>query len=229
MRKVLTTFGTGDHAKLLEVSAPLMARYAARHGYGFYLPTENQLVGGIAQEEWALSGEYARNVYRENHSWLKIPLICRLFREGADTVVWIDADVIIADGTEDIVDSVRLWSPLSMVVQRTADGGVPSCGVMVACQPAVRTLVEAWRAKPRSDRVQCWWEQANIIDVLGGDTSRTPIVTPPKSDRWGELPYHWNPHPNDPRGIPEDCRFFHATAVPDRLGEMKKWASKANW
>lgn len=223
MRKAIATFGVGPLAAASEISLPLMARYSLRHGYSLVSAGPESV------------GRYC-DVRGLPPSWAKVSLILDLFETGHDVVVWLDADVVIVRGDRDIIDDVRHWSPLSMVVQETQDGRVPSCGVMVVTKDSSHVFKGAleWAAKHRylgrsMPRADTWWEQSAVIELLGGDAEPTPIVTPPPSDRWGELPYEWNPHPNDARGIPADCRFFHATATGDRIGDMKRWAAKANW
>lgn len=221
MKKAIATFGVGPLAAASEISLPLMARYAMRHGYSLVSPgpeSVDDLLG-----KWGLPP-----------SWAKVRLIRQLLYSGYRAVVWLDADVVVVRGDRDIIDDVRHWSPLSMVVQQTQDGRVPSCGVMVATTESISvfdgTMNRAFGHYVKHDdlpRADCWWEQSAVIEMLGGDARPTPIVTPPPSDLWGELPYEWNPHPLDARGIPDDCRFFHATATGDRIGEMKKWASRA--
>lgn len=224
-KKVLVTFGDGPLAEALEISRPLMERYARRHGYGFVDATSR-----LASARERFSGSFNTRP----SSWQKIPVCAGQFDYcGANVVLWIDADVVIVRGDVDIATQANPCRWMSMVVQRTPDGSVPSCGVMVLRSFCGHFPEDIWNAAgPDGNglvRSGCWWEQAAVIKALGGDPDPTPIVTPPESDLWGELPYEWNPHPMDARGIPEDCRFFHATACTDRIGEMKKWAAKANW
>lgn len=223
MRKVIATFGTGPLAAASEISLPLMARYAMRHGYS--------LVSLGPESVDSLVGELGLPP-----SWAKVWMVRQLLESGYRAVVWLDADVVVVRGDRDIIDDVRHWSPLSMVVQETQDGRVPSCGVMVATKESksvfdrvMNRAVNHYIKHVDLPRADCWWEQSAVIEALGGSAHPTPIVTPPPSDLWGELPYEWNPHPLDVRGIPDDCRFFHATATGDRIGEMKKWAAKTQW
>jgi len=219
--KILTTFGTGPAREALAISLPLMARYAQRHGYRLVVPSD-------AEVEKACCGRPA--------SWGKIGWLKRLERTTGDALVlWIDADVIVCRHDVDIADHVSPLPFVSMVVQNTPDGAVPSCGVILVdnsyyLHPA-DAYEEIWNAcgpdGMNAVRSSGWWEQAAMIRWLGGDPDPTPIVTPPPSNKWGELAYEWNPHPCDPRGIPDDLRFFHATATNDRFGDMRRWAQRA--
>lgn len=225
MRKVLTTFGVGgESAEALKISLPLMAEYAMRHGYDLFVPSDA-----------------AVNHFRDGRppSWGKVSLIRQLLRGDPrpEFVVWLDADVVPVRMDRDIVRDA--WAPgLNVVIQNTPDGAVPSCGVIVARNSvATQQFLDfvfgdkyQWSVAGIDGmglaRSHGWWEQAAIIKALGGDPDPTPIVTPPPSDLWAELPYEWNPHPCDPRGIPDDLRFFHGTATNDRLGDMRRWAER---
>lgn len=214
MKKYLATFGVGPASAALEVSLPRIAEYAFRHGYKLVVPGPD---------------EVRELCHGRPPSWGKIPLMMRLaMNSTASAVVWLDADVIPTRMDKDIADDA---SPncLNVVVQNTPDGAVPSFGVIVATQGSgmIKTLFRIARAAGPDgmglQRSHGWWEQAAAIKALGGDPDQTPIVTPPRGPDWSELPYEWNPHPCDPRGIPDDCRFFHATATNDRVGDMKRW------
>lgn len=220
--KILTTFGTGPAREALAISLPLMARYAQRHGYRLVVPSD-------AEVERACNGRPP--------SWGKIGWL-RYLSRYASTVLWLDADVVICRHDVDIAgDDPDSLPFVSMAVQNTPDGAVPSCGVMLINNDANSDYwVQGSYLSIWSDcgpdgmnavRSPGWWEQAAMIRWLGGDPDPTPIVTPPPSNKWGELAYEWNPHPCDPRGIPDDLRFFHATATDDRFGDMRRWAARA--
>ena len=137
-----------------------------------------------------------------------------------DTVLWLDADVVIRRFDVDIARETS--APVGVVVHHTPDGAVPNSGVWLIRARAI-DFVESlwWRNSFR--RSECWWEQAALISALGGDPDATPTSTPP-GPMWAELPYTWNPHIHDDRGIPQDCRFFHATQFPDRRAAMLAWS-----
>jgi hypothetical protein len=219
--KILTTFGTGPAREALAISLPLMARYAQRHGYRFVVPSD-------AEVEKACRGRPP--------SWGKVAWLHRLCDEAPSTVLWLDADVVVVRQDKDIADERPDRPFVSLTVQNTPDGAVPSCGVMLLENCDVERRPETpyediWMAcgpdGMNAVRSSGWWEQAAMIRWLGGDPDPTPIVTPPPSNKWGELDYKWNPHPRDPRGVPDDLRFFHATATDDRFGDMRRWAQRA--
>jgi hypothetical protein len=117
---------------------------------------------------------------------------------------------------KDIAEGVE--SPMGMVVQNTSDGAVPSCGVWLVRQAAMEFLQSLWPLDGFA-RSGCWWEQAAVIAALGGDPDATPVSVP--NGWWAQLPYEFNPHIGDYRGI-GGCRFFHATCFPNRLKAMKE-------
>lgn len=196
--KVLTSFAFGDQSNLLDISIPTFRRYALAHNYHLYIPPPQP----IFERPWA---------------WAKIPLVISLLY-SYDTVLWLDADVVVMDHTKDILDDCS-DAPFNLVVHETDDGKVPNTGVFIANRSAIPILEKMWELNHfrKSDG---WWEQAAFIAVAGGDPDAIPTETPP-SEIWSSLPYEWNPHKNDIRGIPDNPRFFHATMFENRAEVMK--------
>jgi hypothetical protein len=203
VKKVLTTFAFGSQASLLEVSLPTMRRYADTHGYKLFVPPQPV----DFTRPWA---------------WYKIPHIMTL-AGFYDVVLWLDADVAVLRHDRDIADDAA--SPINMVVHHTPDGAVPSTGVMVVRGGDLFHDVAELLARAYSLngfwRSTGWWEQAGVIAALGGDPDATPTSTPP-GPLWGEMPYEWNPHCHDRRGVPPDSRFFHSTMFADRAAAMRQ-------
>lgn len=207
-KKVLTTFAFGPQSDLLDVSLPTFRRYASTHGYDLYVPAVTNFVANDRP-----------------FSWLKIPTILALLRSGYDAVLWLDADVAVLRHDMDITCDAGV-APMAMAVHNTHDGAVPNCGVWLVRRAAEPLLRESWR-RASYGRSACWWEQAGVISVLGGDPDATPVSVPP-GPMWHELPYEWNPHISDPRGIPGDCRFFHATMYGDRRAAMESMIARSS-
>lgn len=201
MKRALTTFAFGQQADLLDVSLPTFAKYAARQGYDLYVPE-------IGNFSWTT----------RPYSWWKVPLILSLFRSGYEEVLWLDADVVVVNGDRDIFDDV-CDAPMGMVIHNTPDGAVPNCGVWPVRAVAASFLESIW---PLDGFVRsvCWWEQAAVIAGLGGNPDATPVFVP-GGPVWTPLPYEWNPHIRDARGV-VNCRFFHATCFPDRKAAMQE-------
>ena len=200
MKKVITTFGLGPMAELLDISLPTFAWYAQTHGYDLFVPSGAQFTGT-----------------NRPVSWGKIPLIVSLLRSGYDTVLWLDADVVVVKHDRDILDDLPTDSPMGMVVHHTEDGAVPNCGVWLVRAEAAEMIESLWPLNG-FNRSSGWWEQAALIAALGGDPDATPVEVP-AGRGWAQLPYEWNPHARDPRGV-SGCRFFHATCFPDRKAAM---------
>lgn len=205
MKKVLTTFGLGPMAELLDVALPTFARYAHNHGYDLFVPSCGQFRG-----------------MNRHPSWGKTLLIASLLRGGYDAVLWLDADVAVVRHDKDILADLSDEAPMGMVVHHTPDGLVPNCGVWFVRSAAMELLESLWPLDGFA-RSACWWEQAAVIAALGGDPDATPVDVP-AGRAWAQLPYAWNPHRMDSRGIPDDCRFFHSTTFPDRKAAMLHYA-----
>lgn len=205
MKKVITTFAFGPQRSLLDVCLPTFARYAEIHGYDLFVPAENS---------------FADHPPRP-YSWSKVPLIESLIESGYETVLWLDADVVVRRYEKDILSDAS-GAAFSAVVHRTPDGRVPNMGVWLVRSAALSFLRSLWPLDSFL-RSSCWWEQAAVIAALGGDPD-ADIVSAPRSELMDELPYEWNPHIADERGIPGDCRFFHATMFHDRRAAMLQYA-----
>ena len=200
MRKAIATYGLGPMAPLLDVALPTFAAYAQMHGYDLFVPSGRQFAG-----------------MNRPLAWGKVSLIASLLRSGYDAVLWLDADVVVVRYDRDILADLPEDKPIGMVVHHTGDGAVPNTGVWLV-RAAACDLVESLWPLDGFRRSDCWWEQAALIAALGGDPDATPVATPP-GPAWGELPYEWNPHVRDSRGV-SACRFFHATCYPDRRAAM---------
>ena len=205
MKKVITTFAFGPQRPLLDVCLPTFARYAEIHGYDLFVPAEN-----------TFSEQQPRP-----YAWSKIPLIESLIEQGYGTVLWLDADVVVRRYEKDILADAS-GAPISVVVHRTPDGRVPNTGVWLVRHTASDFLRSLWPLDTFR-RSACWWEQAAVIAALGGDPD-ADVVSVPSGEIMGGLPYEWNPHVADERGIPGDCRFFHATMFHDRRAAMLEYA-----
>lgn len=197
MRKVITSFGVNYHQKLLGLSVPGIYKYAAKHGYDIYLPNPYSFGG---------------NVVKLHPSWWKLVLFQHLFQQY-DSVLWIDADVLICKFDKDIAEDVGQDKDFGLVVHNVKNEQIPNCGVWYLNQSCMSWLMRLYEYQnlPQS---WCWWEQAALIHLLSTNEGSTI--------QWSSLPYEWNPHLHDNRNIPEDLRFFHATLYPDRFSAMQQ-------
>jgi hypothetical protein len=208
VRPLILTGWTGDEWRpVAEVTIPLMRAYATRHGMDC---------------SWAdLAGP-------RPPSWQKIIGLQQTL-PGRPAVIWIDADVVIEDGTRNILDDVPQDADQALVEHLTGDGTVPNCGVWVVRPAMLDTLTHAWDCNRHI--THCWWEQAVMLELMGyvvdGNTARLDAPTNLyKSTAW--LGAEWNDHPADQRRC-EHVRFRHVTQYENRLEAVKAFASRAAW
>ncbi len=83
MRKVLLQMADGKHLGLLDLVANHHAKYAEAHGM-IYASYRGRVELGLPA------------------SWSRIPLVLNHFAGGADVVVWLDADAVVVDFSQDI-------------------------------------------------------------------------------------------------------------------------------
>lgn len=231
MRKVLTSFGFGAHAAYLDVTQPTFGRYAARWGYDLFVPQEGFF--RFVESRW-------KGLLQRPHSWWKVPLLHFLLREcGYDIALWLDADVCVCRFDRDIMADMPGWAGdqdhhpevQGMVWHRVDVGAIPNCGVWVVSGAMVSRgyLANLW---DQHDLItHGWWEQAANMRLMGVNPLATPCHLPsnlnPVACETAKLPYEWNPHVRDGRGVPGDARFKHATMIPDRLSALKDWSRTA--
>jgi hypothetical protein len=203
MRKLLISMADSNPAyrEMLAVTAPSHAKYAAIHGYDYALASPH-VVDGLREHR--------------HPSWSKVQMLMECSRRQPNGfALFLDADVVVSDYSKDIIEDFPDGKKFGMVVHHTSDGAVPNCGVLACMGDCLDELQDIWDS-PSFGRSQFWWEQAGMIHILGGDPDATPIAVP-EGPLWGELPYEWNPHANDPRAFPPGLRFFHATMLADRV------------
>lgn len=222
MNKVLCTFGWGEAAKWLELTAPLMMKYAMMHGYDFYVDSYNPR-------------------FNRPPSWNKLELFRRFLSSDHENpgdyegghVLWLDADVVIKDFSKDIVDELpkNSYGMMANTTHQTdIHGFVPNCGVWLLRGSSYEyELLEDYKGRLSSKLESSMWEQARYCKLLGG-TDEFPMSFPNGFPSWfQELPYEWNVTLWDKRGIPGNLRFFHATASRDpveKLTLIKEWVNK---
>lgn len=202
MSKALVTVGVGPHEELLQVALPSMRRFADMHGYTLLTPDPPATDRPV--------------------SWWKIPALVAALADH-DEALWVDADIVIVDPTDDIVIPDGKWQAL--VEHRTADGRVPNCAVWKVNREMIPVLHEVWRLTHRIDHG--WWEQAALLDLLGYQHDRRPAFPAVDTElrrRTAFIDKGFNFHLWD-SPAPEHVRFAHATMHPDRLERMRGWAA----
>ena len=145
-RKAVCTLGHGPHAALLDVSRPTFVDYADRHDYEL-------VTGGVLD-------------HSRPPAWSKIRLLQKALAEF-ELVVWIDADAVVVDPTQDIADALPPDRVLGIVRHRYQGHVTPNSGVMVMRRdPAMlQFLDDVWAATRFLHHP--WWENAAIADALG--------------------------------------------------------------
>jgi hypothetical protein len=197
MKMCLASFATGEAARFVPHTRPPMSRYAAVHGYETCFDAVPEI---------------------DPPSWGKVPLLRDLLGTF-DAVLWLDADVLILDRSDDIAAGVEDWAVTAMVrhqvesrhthgiVQADHDGlaMVPNSGVWFVRREAL-PLLDALLARYPQHRDSIWWEQTALIEMLpAGWSPQTHWLDP-----------GWNRHPFDKQPTSR-VRFVHCTAIPDRV------------
>lgn len=188
-----------------------MERYAARHGMDYKCV----------------------NLHAEDAppSWVKVPrIISALNSQHCDTVVWLDADVIVFRSDVNILDDFGPSKWQGLVEHDTESGLVPNCGVWIVTDEMLTTLEEIWLARSKYLN-HCWWEQAAILEKMGYalDGGRPfssrgePTIL---FDRTEFLPARWNHHPHD-AGRDPNAHFVHVTQYVYRAAACREFASHA--
>jgi hypothetical protein len=208
VRPLILTGWTGDEWRpVADVTLPLMRAYADRHGCDF---------------SWAeLEGP-------RPPSWQKVIALLQTL-PSRPAVVWIDADVVIEDGTTSILDNVPADADQALVEHLTGDGTVPNCGVWLVRPQMLDVLAAVWDCNRHV--THCWWEQAVMLERMGyvvdGNTARLDSPTT-LYRRTAWLGAEWNDHPRDQRRA-EHVRFRHVTQYANRLEAVRHFAAHATW
>jgi hypothetical protein len=170
--RALVSFGTGDMAELLEITAPGLHAYARRHGYDLITRPPSMLLRPA--------------------SWHKVTSLLDALEEY-DEALWVDCDVVVLDTTWDLADDIPAWAWQGITRHQTPEGDVPSAGVWYVRQPMQPVLEAVWRlSKYEHHR---WWEQAALQDLLGYTPEHLPVHQdhPTElSDRTFWLSLEWN-------------------------------------
>jgi hypothetical protein len=182
--KAIVSMGYGRQEELLRVAATTFKPYAQRHGYTLELTT--QLT------------DHSRPA-----AWSKIPLIRQMLRRY-NLVVWLDADLMIVRGCNDIANALPVDRLMGMVKHTTHEGTMPNAGVWIlrAGYETDELLSNIWAQEDLINHR--WWENAAICRLLGfeldplGPGAPTPLLT----EHTSFIDKRWNSIPNDPSRKP---------------------------
>ena len=203
MKRAIATFGLGSCAPQLELSLPTFKVFAKRHGYDLFIAP----VIGVTRHP----------------VWYKIPMLQTLLATY-DEVLWLDSDLVIVDGREDLNVPEDAWQ--AMVFHHTGDGEVPNCGVWLVRKPMLPYLQIAWDNTKYLDNR--WREQSAIIEQMGYVDIVRPVYLDKPTELYArtyQLDNNWNVHVWD-QPQPEYPRIQHATMHPDIIGAMQAWAKQ---
>lgn len=193
-------------------TAPLLERYAARHGADF--SCVNLQLNDAPP------------------SWVKVPYLADAL-DVYDEVCWVDVDIVVARNDRSIFGDVPAGAWQAVVEHMTECGNVPNCGVWVLRKPMRPVLAEAWSNGLPRYRIHPWWEQAAMIERMGysvylvNGNKKSELLAPTELHRQTHfLPPEWNSHPCDSRR-PAHPRFIHVTQYADRIGEIRRLCAAA--
>jgi hypothetical protein len=210
MTRAIVTFAVGaEHEQLLEIALPSFQAFADLHGHELIVGVPMMPMPGPPRPP----------------SWWKIPALTSAL-ERHDEALWLDADTIIVDPTDDIPVPEYAWQV--MVEHYTPDGHVPNLGVWLVRRPMLPALERMWGMIQYLHHG--WWEQAAMLELLGYRADPRParlIAGTPLFDRTEFLDAGWNVHPWDVNRAGRE-RILHATMHPDRASVMRGWARDAN-
>lgn len=196
---ILTGWSGVDFAEMASLTLPVLRDYANKHGVPL----------GCVN----LVGE-------RTPSWMKVRALYQEL-EQFDRIAWIDADVVVVDGSLNILDFLGDgWQ--AIVEHHTECGEVPNCGVWVVTK-AMRPVLESMWNNGRIGHP--WWEQADLLTEMGYVVTDVPSASRGEPNelfrRTTLLDAAWNHHPGDSRQS-HSPRFMHCTQYADRVGVARK-------
>lgn len=160
-------------------------------------------------------------------SWQKVQALHSALQKH-DRVAWIDADVVVFDGSENIFDELEPDKVQALCRHSTECGEVPNCGVWVLTSRMLPILGQMWAMDQYLNH--CWWEQRAMLDLLGYEVSDGLFAKHlSETELYGLTTWlgpRWNHHPRD-TGRVEEPLLVHVTTYPDRLGTVKFFAEAA--
>jgi hypothetical protein len=203
-RRALVSFATGPHEELLDIALPSFREFADRHGYDL-------IIGHV--------GDTARPA-----SWMKIPILKDVLGARYDEALFIGADCVITDPTDDLDVPDGYWQ--AMVNHRNANGEIPNCDVWYLRHEMRPLLGQIWAMTEYVEHG--WWEQAAVLSLMGYAVGTIPNLHQKPTELYDKtyfLDDGWNVH----RWCiaPDHPRIMHATMYEDRARMMRQWAKHA--
>lgn len=178
-RRALVSIGAGPQRRLLALAQRSFRPYAKRHGYDLVLRDESPSDG-------------------RPPAWGKVVLL-RQLAQHYETLVWLDADLVIVDGRRDIALELEDGHDIAMAEHSYGGSQMLNSGVMVlrGGEPATSFLDAIWSLDEFTHHR--WWENAAICSLLGYE------LDPPRPSRttaWREATTLLDPRWNSIRDAP---------------------------
>lgn len=199
------------YEELYEIAKPSIEVFAKRHNYTLLTYTDNPT--------------------NLPASWSKIPRLISALESDYDYVLWLDADLIIVDPSQDIV--IPEQAHQALVKHATPDDlQTINCGVWYLKKAALPFLQEVWATGPVNSANPEWWEQNAAMKVFGISLF-PPYAVPEKPNQYlqrlFDLDYSWNVAVFDKRNFntKNGFRILHAAgcgATARRADIMRRWA-----
>ncbi len=148
MRKVICSFGYGEHKHFLKLSSVTFKDYASRFNYELEL-------------------HYQSSKNQRPPAWGKIELIRKLLAVY-DLVLWRDADAIFVNTSGgDIAEEIESKKLIYLVQHRIAGEKIPNTGVLMLLKSSIslKLLDDIWKSTQFIEHP--WWENAALIYLLG--------------------------------------------------------------
>ncbi len=208
-RRAIATFGVGWQRSLLALALPTFRQYAERHGYDLHvMPCESD---------------------GRPPSWGKLPAL-RTLLAHYEEVLWLDADTLIVDPSEDLAAGVPPEAVQALVAHSMDLGPSPNVGVWLVRRGIEPYLSQAWAMERHIHHP--WWEQAAIADLLGyrldGRRSDWPAAETELQSRTHYLPQHWNVHRSNLPELLSRPRIVHAMGAADKkVARLTEWLRAA--
>ena len=197
MKKLILSGYSGDlYKNMSNMTFPLMEKYARKYN------ADSKLIEFANQERPA--------------SWQKIPAIKNEL-DKYDLVLWIDADIVIINDSENIFDNI-LTDKIQYLVQHYVNNFVvPNAGMWILKKDMLEYLDPIWNNDKYINHG--WWEQASLLELMGFkiESYRTDLINKTALyEKTQFLEQKWNHHPHDTKSV-EYPNFIHVTMYSDRL------------
>ena len=208
MAELIISAASGDYYEsIAAVTRPTVEGYAARHRREFRF--------------------YEAKTLRRPLAWGKLIAIAEALSTH-DTVLWIDADVVVALDAPDIFEVMERDAWQAMVCHKTHEGGVPNTGVWLLRRAMLPSLVAAAMADDLVNHK--WWEQAAILRLMGFSVDEGPCHNLYESvlySRTQWLDEAWNVWPGASKDIKPFFRHACGLHGDQRLKAIEEWTNAA--